>query len=322
MMLFLSILWIFLISLFAIELIFYAYSSIRYPNKRSVRKRLKNMSTGVYVVQTPDILRKRVLSDVVFLNKLLLQFPGIQNLEKLIKQANSSYSVGFYLLLCTVLTLTGFLAVSVTTPNFIFSTACALVLGACPLAQLRFKKRKRIEKFEKQLPDALDLIARALKAGHAFTSGLKLAADEFDDPLGPEFGETIDEINFGVSVSDALKNLTDRIDCPDLRFFAVSVILQRETGGNLAEIIEGLAQLVRERFKFQGKVKVLSAEGKFSAIILLLLPFFVGLAIRVINPDYSQVLFSEPAGRLAMGAAVVSMTMGVIFIRKMIKINV
>ncbi len=314
--------WIFVVCLFAIEVALYVYNSIRHPNRRKIRQRLENLSAGVYEAQSPDILRKRVLSDVSFLDKILSQVPAIERLESLIRQSNSTHSAGFYLLLVLFLGLTGFIVISFTTRNLVYATAGAMLLSALPFANLHLKKKKRIQRFQKQLPEALELIARALKAGHAFTSGMKLAADEFKDPLGPEFDEALDEINFGVSVPDALRNLTKRIDCPDLRFFAVSVILQRETGGNLAEIMESLARLIRERFKFQGKVKVLSAEGKLSAFVLLGLPFFIGLAIRLLNPDYLQILFTEPAGRVAMAAALVSMTLGMIFIKRMIKISV
>ncbi len=125
-----------------------------------------------------------------------------------------------------------------------------------------------------------------------------------------------------MSVSDALKNMTKRIDCPDLKFFAVSVILQRETGGNLAEIMESLASLIRKRFKFEGKVKVLSAEGRFSAAVLLALPIVIGVLVRLLNPEYIEILFQERAGRITMLAALVSMTFGFVVIRRMIKINV
>jgi tight adherence protein B len=151
---------------------------------------------------------------------------------------------------------------------------------------------------------------------------LKLAAEEFSDPIGAEFEETIDEINFGVAVGDALKNLSNRIDCPELKFFVVSVILQRETGGNLAEIIENLARLIRERFKFEGKVRVLSAEGRLSAVILVALPFVIAMLLRFLNPEYMQTLFSQQTGRTIAIAALVMMAMGVVIIRKMIKISV
>ena len=177
-------------------------------------------------------------------------------------------------------------------------------------------------KFEKQLPEALDLIARALKAGHAFSSGMKLSADEFPDPLGTYFEETLDEINFGISVADALKNLTTRVDCPDLRFFVVSVILQRETGGNLAEIIEGLAHLIRERFKFRGKVKTLSAEGRLSGKILVAVPLLLFVVLYIINPDYAGTLIVDSVGRLMMIIAFFMTVFAWLVIRRIVSIDV
>ena len=156
-----------------------------------------------------------------------------------------------------------------------------------PYVYLSRKKADRIEKFKKQLPDALDLVARSLKAGHSFNGGLSMAAEEMDDPIGPEFSETLSEINFGISVSDALKNLSDRIDCEELRFFIIGVILQRETGGNLAELMEMLANLIRERFKFEGKVRTLTAEGRFSMWVLMALPIFLGVFLYIRNPGLS-----------------------------------
>ena len=177
-------------------------------------------------------------------------------------------------------------------------------------------------KFEKQLPEALGLVARALRAGHSFASGMKLAAEEFGDPLGPEFENTLDEINFGVSVADALKNLAGRVDCPDVKFFVVSVILQRETGGNLAEIIEGLAHLIMERFKFRGKVRVLTAEGRLSAMILLILPFVLFGGLLLVNPEYVSHLFSDPIGIYLIEAAALMMVAGIFFIKRIIKVEV
>jgi tight adherence protein B len=176
--------------------------------------------------------------------------------------------------------------------------------------------------FEKQLPEGLGLIARALRAGHAFTSGMKLAADEFGDPLGPELRETLDEINFGLSVPEALKNLARRVDCPDLSFFVVSVILQRETGGNLSEIIENLARLIRERFKFRGKVRTLSAEGRLSAVVLLLIPFVLFGVLFVVNRPYVTTLMVDPIGKALAGIAGLMMILGIIMIKRIIKVEV
>jgi tight adherence protein B len=175
-------------------------------------------------------------------------------------------------------------------------------------------------KFQEHLPDALDLIARSLKAGHAFSGGLKMVAEEFSDPIGTEFRKTLDEINFGVD--QAMKNLAHRVDCPDLQFFVVSVIIQRETGGNLAEILEKIASLVRERFKLYGKVRALAAEGKLSAIILLSLPPFIGIYMAIVSHDYIGLLFSDPIGIIMLISAVCMMIAGVVVMKRMITIKV
>jgi tight adherence protein B len=208
------------------------------------------------------------------------------------------------------------------TGNIALSWIALVVLGSIPFAYLINKKHKRMKRFESQLPEGLDMIARSMKAGHAFTTGMRLAADEFDDPLGPELDYTLEEINFGVSVPDALRNLVNRVDCPDLNFFAVSVILQRETGGNLAEIIESIAHLIRERFKLLGKIKALCAEGKMSAIILAAIPFFVAAAIYVLHPKYIITLVREPAGRIMVVVALCMMVFGAFVMKRIIKIKV
>jgi tight adherence protein B len=151
---------------------------------------------------------------------------------------------------------------------------------------------------------------------------MKLAADEFDDPIGPEFRETLDEINFGVSVTDAMKNLANRLDCPDLKYFVVSVIIQRETGGNLSEIMDSLSYLIRERFKLKGKIRVLSAEGRLSAIILVLLPLVLVIALRLIAPKYIETLLIEPVGRVMAVVAACLMVLGVFTMKRIINIRV
>jgi tight adherence protein B len=313
---------IFAVSVFVIEMLFYAYRTIHNSDRRKIRKRLKTFSSKENKDELPDILRKNVLSDVPSLNKILLFVPGPQRLDRLLRQANVQYRLGVFMLLAILIGATGFLAGSLITDNYALCVIIALSLTGMPFLYVCLKKKKRMQKFQRQLPEALELIARSLKAGHAFPSGMKLAADEFDDPLGPEFDETLNEINFGVSVPDALKNLADRVDCPDLKYFVISVILQRETGGNLAEIIENIAYIIRERFKLYGKIKTLAAEGKLSAIILCAIPFLVIIALRFTNPDYINTLFSEPAGRIMAGISAFMMAMGILVMKKMVNIKV
>jgi tight adherence protein B len=313
---------IFVLLIIVVQLLIYGYRNMRSPDRAKIRKRLRKF---IYVegdAEGSDILKKRVFSEIPFINKLLLKTPGVQKLDHIIIQANARYPIGFYILFGIFLAAVGFTAGTALTKDQMLALVFMAVSGSLPFLYLKLLKQRRVEKFQKQLPDGLDLIARALKAGHAFTDGMKLTAEEFDDPLGPEFSETLDEINFGVSVSDALKNLAKRIECQEIKYFVVGVILQRETGGNLAELIETLANLIRENFKFQGKVRTLTAEGKLSAIILVVLPFLIGAWIRFTNPEYMNLLITEPMGRIMLGFAIIMMIIGIFVMKKMVQIKV
>jgi tight adherence protein B len=164
-------------------------------------------------------------------------------------------------------------------------------------------------------------VARALKAGHTFNVGMKMVSDEFVDPVGIEFARTVDEINFGAGIQEALQNLSYRIDCPDLRFFATAVMVQRETGGNLAEIIQKTSSLIRHRFELIGRVRVLAAEGKLSAFILIALPFVLGIAIFILQRDYLLLLFTDPFGKWLVALAGFSMAVGIVVIIHMSRIR-
>jgi len=314
---------IFVFCLLVLELTAYAIHTIQHPDRAEIQKRLRRSMDVDSESESQDIIaKKKVLSDVPYLNQILTALPGVDRLDALMRQANVKYTLGFFILLAVALGLTGHLIFYILTKSQVLSFLLAVACAGLPLFALRSKKKKRMAKFEKQLPEGLGLIARALRAGHAFTSGMKLASEEFGDPLGPEFEETLDEINFGVSVPEALKNLAQRVDCPDVRFFVVSVILQRETGGNLAEIIENLAHLIRERFKFRGKLRVLTAEGRLSATILLILPFVLFLAFLLLSPEYVVDLVIDPIGKIMVGIGAVLMFIGIVMIKRIIKVEV
>jgi tight adherence protein B len=242
-------------------------------------------------------------------------------LERLMSQANVKYTMGFFILISVALGFTIYLMLFILMKNPFFAAVPAVAAASLPLISLRAKKKKRTARFEKQLPEGLELIARALRAGHAFTNGMKLASEEFPDPLGPEFESTLDEINFGLSVPEALKNLSRRVDCPDLNYFVVAVILQRETGGNLSEIIENLAHLIRERFKFRGKVKILSAEGRLTGKILLAVPAIVFLCMYWLNPEHVGMFVIDPIGQVMLGGALVLLCIGALVIKRILKLD-
>jgi tight adherence protein B len=313
---------IFVLTLILIEGGYFALRRIQNPEKKEVLRRLRGLPSTRYENEIIDIMRKSMLSEVPWLNRVLLGFRWTDKLNRLLEQADTESTLGVFVLLSVLLASAGFLMGLWFTSRALPSIAAAILLGVIPFFYIYFKKKRRMEKFQRQLPDALDLIARALKAGHAFTGGLRMVAEELGDPIGTEFEKTLNEINFGVGIPEALKNLPNRVDCPDLKFFITSVILQRETGGNLAEILAKITYLIRERFKLQNRVQVLSAEGKLSAIILIAIPFVIALALAALNPAYIKTLFVDPIGKIFVAFALIMMIIGIFVMKKMIRIKV
>lgn len=312
---------IFTISVAMIEFLRRVFEHLKSSRRTTIRKRLRKYSYPEEHSYDTDILRKEKFSEIPLFNKLLVKMRWGLSINRLILQANAPYTPGFYISLSVLLGASGYLCAI----HYKQSQALSLLAGASmlflPYLHLVQLRQKRLLKFKRQLPEGLDLIARALKAGQGFNSGLKLVSGQFDDPLGPEFAETLDEVNFGVSVPDALKNLAKRIDCPEVRYFVVAVILQRETGGNLADLIESLAHIIRENFKFNDKVQTLAAEGKVSAMVLIALPFAVLGWIYISTPNFLNPLFNERIGRIMLGWAGAMMAVGIVVIRKLIKID-
>ncbi len=289
----------------------------------NVRTRLQALGSIRTDLSRSGVIRQSaIMSDVPWFNRLLMNFKVAANMRKLIMQADAKGTPGVYLLSTVFLTIALFYTVLLLTENSLGALFLGAVVGSIPILYLRRKKAKRMERFTNQLPDALDLMTRALKAGHTFNGSMKMVATEFDDPIGVEFRQTLDEMNYGKDPDLALAALLERVDCPDLKFFVVSVNIQRETGGNLAEIISNIARLVRERFELYGKVRVLAAEGKLSAMILTALPFGIAGVLYIINPEYMSLLVTEEMGRTIAMIALSTMTLGVLCIRKMIKIKV
>ena len=199
--------------------------------------------------------------------------------------------------------------------------AFVLGLGIQPLI-LKQKRSARIYRFEEHFPEALDLLSRAVRAGHAFSAGMKMVADELDDPVGPEFRKAFDEQNYGLPLKESLNALADRIPLLDVKFFATAVLIQRETGGNLAEILDNLANVVRERFKIRRQVRVHTAHGRFTGYVLMALPAFLAVALMFINPEHMNLLFEERIGQMMIMACIVMQALGFIWIKQIVKIEV
>ncbi|MBG0775503.1 MAG: type II secretion system F family protein [Desulfovibrionaceae bacterium] len=269
-----------------------------------------------------DLLRRSDDDGARRLGRFLGRLGTARALSDLLAQARCRLSPAQFLLLSAFSGAVALLLAWLFADTEIAAGAAGALGALLPLFYVRRVRAKRMERFQIQLPDALELVARALKAGHAFNSGLRMVSDEFGEPLGPEFQTTLDEINFGLGADEALRNLANRVDCPDLKFFVVSVNIQRETGGNLAEIVTNIARLVRERFKLFGKVRILSAEGRLSAWILIALPLLAGLAIFFLNPEYLGKLFVHPLGKMMMTGAGINMALGILIIRRLVRIKV
>ncbi len=297
-----------------------ALRALRSSEEKEIRRRLNALTFLEY--DSIDIVRKRVLSEIPWLNRKLLRLKWTGGAGLLLEQAGTRHTLGFYVLASALFAFLGFGAVSWLRLNYLVSILAGACLGCLPLWYILTKKRKRMEKFQGQLPEALDLIARALKAGQALSGALKMVADEMDDPIGHEFDKALNEINFGVGVPEALKNLANRVDCLDLKFFVIAVIIQRETGGNLAEILENIARIIRERFKLHGRIRTLAAEGKLSAIILTGLPFVTASVLFFANRPYIQILAMDPFGRILAGVGISLMILGIFSMKRMIAIKV
>ncbi len=243
-------------------------------------------------------------------------------IAKLIEQAGSKVGVSTILLISLALGVLVSLAVTALLRQALGMLPGFALGASVPFLVLMRKRTVRIRKFEEQFPEALDMMSRAVKAGHAFTTAMGMVADEAPAPMGPEFKKAFDEQNFGLPLKDALTNLATRMPLLDVQFFATAVLIQRETGGNLSEILDSLAHVVRERFKILRQVRVYTAHGRMTGYVLLGLPAFLAIALMFINPDHMNTLFDEQVGRLMIAATVVMQTVGYLWIRKVVTIEV
>ncbi|MEO0529283.1 MAG: type II secretion system F family protein [Planctomycetota bacterium] len=244
------------------------------------------------------------------------------NLQRLFTQADVSFTVSQFLLACVVAALVGFFA-----PTFLglpvkFAPICAVALVFMPFAWVIMKRKKRMKKFAAQLPEALELVARALRAGHSLGAGMNLVGAEMSPPIAKEFSRTFEEQNLGMPLEEALDNLCDRVPNLDLKFFATAVVLQRQTGGDLAEILDKIGRLIRERFKIWGQVQALTGEGRLSGIVLLALPPALFAAVYQMNPDYLMLLFTDDMGKKMLIGGIVMQLLGAVVINKIINIRI
>ncbi len=314
---------IFLAVVLLVEGAYLVWNSSKGPEAERIARRLRVMSAGSHGgEQNISIIKDRLLSKTPMMQRVLLQMPRVGAIDRLLQQSGVTWSVSDFFGLTLIAFLAALFGASYLPIPWLFRLVIAVVVALLPYLHVTRAKTKRLDRIEQQLPDALDLMGRALRAGHAFPTALKMVGDEMSDPIAAEFRVAFDEVNFGIAMPEALMNLATRVPSTDLRYFVIAVLIQRETGGNLSELLASISAIIRDRLKLMGQVKVLSAEGRLSAWILSLLPFGAAFMIQVVNPKFLEVLYTDPAGRKMLAVAGVMMLLGILAMRKIIHIRV
>jgi tight adherence protein B len=291
--------------------------------KAEVRKRISLLELrNLRDADVPDFLKKEVLSEVLLINRLLSRVDLAARIDRRLQQADMKMSVGTFLLLSLVLFFMGIVAGRFLHWPTILSIVVGIALLTVPNLIVNIKRRRRLKRFMNHFPEALEMFARSLRAGHSFTGAIQLVAQEMPDPIGPEFSKVFEEQNLGIPLRQALIGMTDRVDTLDVKFFVTAILIQRETGGNLAEIIDKIAYVIRERFRVQGQLKIFTAQARLSGFILSLLPIGVAVLIWILNPEYLKPLWFERTGRIMIAIAVTLQILGMLAIRKIIRIKI
>jgi tight adherence protein B len=269
-----------------------------------------------------SILKLRRFGRHELVDRLLQRSRFAHRLDRLLVQSGIAWSVERFLLCSGAVTLAAVYAVLQWPLPLPARVAIVLLCAHVPLLLVRRARMRRLARIEEQLPDAADFIARALRAGHSFSNVLQIVGNELPEPLSGEFRIAREEINYGVPLGEALHNMASRIPLTDLRYLVIAILIQRETGGNLAEILGNIAHIIRGRLRLAAQVRVLSAEGRMSAWILGLLPFAVGAMLVLVNPGYVMVLWTDPTGVKLLWIALVMIIIGVIWLKKVIRIRI
>ncbi|MFL6332895.1 MAG: type II secretion system F family protein [Pyrinomonadaceae bacterium] len=269
-----------------------------------------------------QLARQELMSEIPALSRLLMRVQVATSLRKMLDQADLHITVSRLVMLSVMAGLLAALAVSMLTISKLMMAGGGVFAAAVPFLHIAYKRRKRLNKFLEHLPDALELMSRALQAGHAFAESLHMISTEMPEPVATEFRKTYEEQNLGLSLKLALENLSERVPLLDLRFCVTAIMIQRETGGNLAEILEKVSTTIRERFRILEDLNTLTTSSRMSAWILCGLPVFIALAVTVMNPDYMSVLWRDPRGHNLIFAACFMQVTGMLIVRKILKIKI
>ena len=317
----------FLVFVFALFLVLGAYLLATHGTEKKRAKLQKRLNEALlHSAQTEDIdvvlARNELMSEIPVLNRTMINIQAALQLKRMLDQADMHITPSRLLMFSFMAGMLGGLAASVLTVFIPLMVLAGLICAALPLVHVWYRRKKRFDSFLEQLPDALDLISRALSAGHAFSEALHMVSTEMPDPVATEFRKAYEEQNLGLSVKLALENLTQRMPLLDLKMCVTAVLIQRETGGNLAEILEKVSYTIRERFRIMGDLKTLTTSSRMSAWLLCGLPIFVAVTVTVMNPDYMSVLWKDQRGHYLIAAALFLQITGMLIVRKILKIKI
>ena len=296
----------------------------RSAQARLIKERLANERKAPERAPEDELalLRDEQLSEIPALDTLLRRSSRIADMQKMLAQAGVPLRAGNFLGFSALAGIAATLIAYFLSKRVEVAWFALLVGFVIPYAYVSFKRSKRFEKFEELFPEAIDTLARAVRAGHAFTTALEMITNEVAEPISGEFRQLYEEQKFGMPVRDALMNLTERVPLVDVKFFVTAVMLQRETGGNLAEILDNLSYVIRERFKIQRQVRVYTAQGRLTMALLMGMPPIIVVVMLVLNPAFIHPLFADPIGHTLLVAGIALQTVGYFVIRKIIRIQV
>src|SRR5262245_32758576 len=287
--------------------------------ERALRKRLRirRATVGPAIVKAQEQVKSLAQLDKLVMRGRTLVAP----LERVIQQSGSKQTVGTIVLASVVLAIVAFIVAVRFTPSVLLALVIAGLTGSLPILFLRRVARNRLTVFEAQFPEAIDLIARGLRAGHALTTTLQMVGDEVPDPVGAEFRLLFEQQNYGMSLADALKAFAERVPIIDARFFVTALLTQREMGGNLSEVLDNLASVIRERFKVKRQVRVVSAHGRITGLVLGFMPPIVAIVLFILNPRHMRLLIDDPIGVQLVMVGVALQVIGVFAIRRIVDVE-
>src|SRR6476646_6738002 len=317
----------FLVFVFALFLVLGAYLFATHGTEQKRVRLQKRLSDALlHYAQTEDIdvvlARNELMSEIPWINRTLINIQAALQLKRMLDQADLHITPSRLLMFSFMAGMLGALAASVLTVFIPIMVLAGLGCAAIPIVHVAWRRKKRFDSFLEQLPDALDLISRALSAGHAFSEALHMVASEMPEPIAGEFQKTYEEQNLGLSVKLALENLTQRIPLLDLKMCVTAILIQRETGGNLAEILEKVAYTIRERFRIMGDLKTLTTSSRMSAWLLCALPIGVTFVITAMNPEYMAILWKDYRGHYLIATALALQVTGMLIVRKILRIKI